>query len=35
MNPAGDKHCGACSKCRERKDAFGEAGVRDKTSYAK
>jgi len=28
MNPgAGDRHCGACSKCRERKDAFREAGV--------
>ena len=35
MNPAGDKHCGACSKCRERKDAFGEAGIKDKTNYAK
>lgn len=34
MNPAGDQHCGACSKCRERRDAFAEAGVTDPTSYA-
>jgi 7-cyano-7-deazaguanine synthase len=27
-------HCGACSKCRERRDAFLEAGVRDPTTYA-
>ena len=27
-------HCGACSKCRERRDAFEEAGVRDPTTYA-
>ena len=27
-------HCGACSKCRERQDAFGIAGVPDKTRYA-
>lgn len=26
-------HCGACSKCRERRDAFEEAGVRDPTTY--
>jgi len=27
MNPtAGDRHCGACSKCREREEAFREAG---------
>jgi 7-cyano-7-deazaguanine synthase len=34
MNPAGGHHCGRCSKCRERRDAFNEAGVRDPTSYA-
>ena len=33
MNPAGDKHCGKCSKCRERIDAFREAGVKDRTEY--
>ncbi len=26
-------HCGACSKCRERHDAFVEAGVHDPTEY--
>ena len=34
MNPKGDRHCGACSKCRERRDAFREAGVEDPTTYA-
>lgn len=27
-------HCGACSKCRERIDAFTAAGVKDPTPYA-
>jgi 7-cyano-7-deazaguanine synthase len=35
MQPvAGGLHCGRCSKCRERRDAFREAGVEDPTSYA-
>lgn len=34
MNPAGDRHCGLCSKCRERRDAFRIAGVEDRTVYA-
>lgn len=34
MNPRGGKHCGQCSKCRERRDAFTEAGVEDPTEYA-
>jgi 7-cyano-7-deazaguanine synthase len=34
MNPVGDRHCGACSKCRERHDAFIEAIGSDPTSYA-
>jgi 7-cyano-7-deazaguanine synthase len=27
-------HCGACSKCRERHDAFVDAGISDPTAYA-
>lgn len=27
-------HCGLCSKCRERRDAFAVAGVVDRTAYA-
>ena len=35
MNPApGPAHCGLCSKCRERRDAFAAAGVVDPTNYA-
>jgi 7-cyano-7-deazaguanine synthase len=39
MNPlrngeAFPRHCGVCSKCRERHDAFIEAGIADVTDYA-
>lgn len=34
MNPRDGVHCGRCNKCRERRDAFHEAGVDDRTSYA-
>jgi len=34
MNPAAGLHCGSCSKCRERHDAFIAAGVADPTTYA-
>ena len=34
MNPRNGLHCGQCSKCRERRDAFQGAGVADPTSYA-
>ena len=35
MSPApGPQHCGLCSKCRERRDAFADAGVADPTHYA-
>jgi len=34
MNPRDGLHCGQCSKCRERRDAFIEAGVADPTVYA-
>jgi 7-cyano-7-deazaguanine synthase len=34
MNPRRGLHCGQCSKCRERRDAFAEAAVSDPTAYA-
>jgi 7-cyano-7-deazaguanine synthase len=40
MNPIGGEgedvplHCGLCSKCRERRDAFRAAGEADPTTYA-
>lgn len=34
MNPRQGRHCGQCSKCRERRDAFNDAGVADPTPYA-
>ena len=33
MQPKDGLHCGRCSKCRERRDAFTEAGVEDPTAY--
>ena len=33
MQPVDGRHCGRCSKCRERRDAFIEAGVADPTPY--
>jgi 7-cyano-7-deazaguanine synthase len=33
MDPKEGKHCGRCSKCRERKDAFKLAGVADLALY--
>lgn len=34
MNPAPPaRHCGLCSKCRERRDAFAAAGVSDPSTY--
>lgn len=34
MQPLDGVHCGRCSKCRERRDAFHDAGVADPTPYA-
>jgi len=34
MKPRDGLHCGQCSKCRERRDAFIEARVADPTAYA-
>lgn len=33
MQPLDGRHCGRCSKCRERRDGFREAGVEDPTAY--
>ena len=33
MKPVGTMHCGTCSKCRERHDAFLEADISDPTTY--
>jgi 7-cyano-7-deazaguanine synthase len=34
MQPSAGLHCGRCSKCRERRDAFLAAAVPDPTPYA-
>jgi 7-cyano-7-deazaguanine synthase len=34
MSPIDARHCGQCSKCRERRDAFREAGLVDPAEYA-
>jgi 7-cyano-7-deazaguanine synthase len=34
MKPDDGKHCGRCSKCRERQHAFRESGIADPTEYA-
>jgi 7-cyano-7-deazaguanine synthase len=33
MKPVGTMHCGTCSKCRERHDAFVDADISDPTTY--
>lgn len=34
MQPVDGRHCGRCSKCRERRDAFHDAATDDPTEYA-
>ncbi len=34
MSPIGGRHCGICSKCRERHEGFVEAVIHDPTDYA-
>jgi 7-cyano-7-deazaguanine synthase len=34
MQPKDGRHCGRCSKCRERIEAFREAGAEDPAKYA-
>jgi 7-cyano-7-deazaguanine synthase len=34
MQPEEHRHCGRCSKCRERRDGFIQAGIQDATDYA-
>jgi 7-cyano-7-deazaguanine synthase len=34
MQPRDGLHCGRCSKCRERRDGFRDAGIDDPTTYA-
>jgi 7-cyano-7-deazaguanine synthase len=33
--PAGTEHCGRCNKCAERRKAFAEAGIEDRTKYSR
>jgi 7-cyano-7-deazaguanine synthase len=33
MKPSGGRHCGLCSKCRERRDAFAASRIADPTEY--
>jgi 7-cyano-7-deazaguanine synthase len=35
IQPAGEQHCGQCNKCAERRHAFANAGLNDKTLYAR
>ena len=35
MDPIDSGHCGACNKCRERREAFIASGVEDRTTYAR
>jgi 7-cyano-7-deazaguanine synthase len=34
LKPVGDRHCGRCNKCGERRQGFAAAGMADPTEYA-
>jgi 7-cyano-7-deazaguanine synthase len=34
LRPAGERHCGRCNKCAERRAGFHRAGIPDPTEYA-
>jgi 7-cyano-7-deazaguanine synthase len=34
IDPRGDRHCGQCNKCAERKRAFADVSIEDTTLYA-
>lgn len=34
IHPVGDRHCGRCNKCAERRQGFAQAGITDRTPYA-
>jgi 7-cyano-7-deazaguanine synthase len=33
IHPIGERHCGRCNKCAERRRAFDDAGLADPTTY--
>jgi 7-cyano-7-deazaguanine synthase len=33
LRPRGDRHCGRCNKCGERRRAFADSGIADPTAY--
>jgi 7-cyano-7-deazaguanine synthase len=33
LRPNGRRHCGACNKCRERREGFIDSGLEDPTTY--
>ncbi len=35
IRPSGELHCGDCNKCAERQQGFAEAGIPDRTQYAR
>jgi 7-cyano-7-deazaguanine synthase len=34
IDPVDDRHCGRCNKCSERRKAFADGGIGDRTPYA-